>query len=162
MNSPPVGREGRRGKPRAVDLLVIFECDGGELQPITEHLGDGGRAPDGAVRPARRGAARRRGSRIAPGGRHQHRWSQCLLHKRVSRLHVVLLEVALPISIQGSAERDAAGAETKSRRDGSKRPMTPMFLVIVALGSTDLRFALDSIPAIYELTISCSPPTCSR
>jgi tellurite resistance protein TerC len=40
--------------------------------------------------------------------------------------------------------------------------MTPMFLVIVALGSTDLRFALDSIPAIYELTISCSRPTCSR
>lgn len=30
--------------------------------------------------------------------------------------------------------------------------MTPMFLVIVALGSTDLLFALDSIPAIYGLT----------
>jgi tellurite resistance protein TerC len=30
--------------------------------------------------------------------------------------------------------------------------MTPMFMVIVALGSTDLLFALDSIPAIYGLT----------
>lgn len=33
-----------------------------------------------------------------------------------------------------------------------KRLMTPMFLVIVALGTTDLMFALDSIPAIYGLT----------
>jgi tellurite resistance protein TerC len=30
--------------------------------------------------------------------------------------------------------------------------LTPMFVVIVALGSTDLLFALDSIPAIYGLT----------
>ncbi len=30
--------------------------------------------------------------------------------------------------------------------------VTPMFLVIVALGTTDLLFALDSIPAIYGLT----------
>ena len=36
-------------------------------------------------------------------------------------------------------------------QDG-KRLMTPMFLVIVALGTTDLLFALDSIPAIYGLT----------
>jgi tellurite resistance protein TerC len=35
---------------------------------------------------------------------------------------------------------------------GSKRMMTPMFLVIVALGTTDLLFAVDSIPAIYGLT----------
>ena len=43
--------------------------------------------------------------------------------------------------------------------------MTPMFLVIVALGTTDLLFALDSIPAIYGLPRSrtwCSPPMCSR
>ncbi|WP_019972793.1 TerC family protein [Mycobacterium sp. 141] len=32
------------------------------------------------------------------------------------------------------------------------RLMTPMFLVVVALGTTDLLFALDSIPAIYGLT----------
>jgi tellurite resistance protein TerC len=37
------------------------------------------------------------------------------------------------------------------RQDG-KRLMTPMFLVIVSLGTTDLIFALDSIPAIYGLT----------
>jgi tellurite resistance protein TerC len=33
-----------------------------------------------------------------------------------------------------------------------KRLITPMFLVILALGTTDLLFALDSIPAIYGLT----------
>jgi tellurite resistance protein TerC len=37
-------------------------------------------------------------------------------------------------------------------KENSKRLMTPMFLVILALGSTDLLFALDSIPAIYGLT----------
>ncbi len=35
---------------------------------------------------------------------------------------------------------------------GNRRMMTPMFLVIVALGTTDLLFAVDSIPAIYGLT----------
>jgi len=33
-----------------------------------------------------------------------------------------------------------------------KRMLTPMVLVIIALGTTDLLFALDSIPAIYGLT----------
>ena len=37
-------------------------------------------------------------------------------------------------------------------KEDGKRLMTPMFLVILALGSTDLLFALDSIPAIYGLT----------
>ena len=37
-------------------------------------------------------------------------------------------------------------------KENSKRLMTPMFLVIVALGTTDLLFAVDSIPAIYGLT----------
>ncbi|MDP9824965.1 TerC/Alx family metal homeostasis membrane protein [Kineosporia succinea] len=36
-------------------------------------------------------------------------------------------------------------------RDG-RRLITPMLFVVVALGSTDLLFALDSIPAIYGLT----------
>jgi TerC family integral membrane protein len=36
-------------------------------------------------------------------------------------------------------------------QDG-KRLITPMLIVIIALGSTDLLFALDSIPAIYGLT----------
>jgi tellurite resistance protein TerC len=35
---------------------------------------------------------------------------------------------------------------------GNRRMMTPMFLVILALGTTDLLFAVDSIPAIYGLT----------
>ena len=37
-------------------------------------------------------------------------------------------------------------------KEDGKRLMTPMFLVIIALGTTDLVFALDSIPAIYGLT----------
>ena len=36
-------------------------------------------------------------------------------------------------------------------RDG-KRAMTPMLLVMVAIGGTDILFALDSIPAIFGLT----------
>ena len=38
-----------------------------------------------------------------------------------------------------------------ARVDG-KRLATPLFFVVVALGFTDLLFALDSIPAIYGLT----------
>jgi tellurite resistance protein TerC len=37
-------------------------------------------------------------------------------------------------------------------RSAGKRVITPMFVVLVALGTTDLLFALDSIPAIYGLT----------
>jgi tellurite resistance protein TerC len=37
-------------------------------------------------------------------------------------------------------------------KSNGKRFITPMFLVILALGTTDLLFALDSIPAIYGLT----------
>ena len=37
-------------------------------------------------------------------------------------------------------------------KEGGKRLITPMFLVILTLGTTDLLFALDSIPAIYGLT----------
>ena len=44
-----------------------------------------------------------------------------------------------------------AGLKLWIKEDG-RRLMTPMFLVIVALGTTDLLFALDSIPAIYGLT----------
>jgi tellurite resistance protein TerC len=36
--------------------------------------------------------------------------------------------------------------------ENGKRLITPMFLVVLALGTTDLLFALDSIPAIYGLT----------
>jgi tellurite resistance protein TerC len=37
---------------------------------------------------------------------------------------------------------------------GGKRVMTPMLLVMVAIGGTDILFALDSIPAIFGLTQS--------
>ncbi|HJQ45433.1 MAG TPA: TerC family protein [Amycolatopsis sp.] len=37
------------------------------------------------------------------------------------------------------------------KRDG-RRWLTPMFLVIVAIGSADLLFAVDSIPAIFGIT----------
>jgi tellurite resistance protein TerC len=37
-------------------------------------------------------------------------------------------------------------------REGGARFFTPMFLVVLTLGMTDLLFALDSIPAIYGLT----------
>ncbi|HSE55138.1 MAG TPA: TerC family protein [Nocardioidaceae bacterium] len=43
------------------------------------------------------------------------------------------------------------GVRLTIRRQG-KRLITPMLLVMVALGTTDLLFALDSIPAIYGLT----------
>ena len=37
-------------------------------------------------------------------------------------------------------------------RQSGKRLFTPMLVVMIAIGSTDLLFALDSIPAIYGLT----------
>ena len=43
------------------------------------------------------------------------------------------------------------GAKLFVKENGS-RLITPMFIVILALGTTDLLFALDSIPAIYGLT----------
>jgi tellurite resistance protein TerC len=43
------------------------------------------------------------------------------------------------------------GVKLLAKENGS-RVITPMFIVILALGTTDLLFALDSIPAIYGLT----------
>jgi tellurite resistance protein TerC len=43
------------------------------------------------------------------------------------------------------------GARLTVRENGS-RLFTPMFIVVLTLGVTDLLFALDSIPAIYGLT----------
>jgi tellurite resistance protein TerC len=37
-------------------------------------------------------------------------------------------------------------------RENGSRIITPMFVVVLALGTTDLLFALDSIPAIFALT----------
>ncbi|HEY3006190.1 MAG TPA: TerC family protein [Kribbellaceae bacterium] len=49
------------------------------------------------------------------------------------------------------ATHEYNGVKLTLVRNG-KRLITPMFIVIVALGTTDLLFALDSIPAIYGLT----------
>jgi tellurite resistance protein TerC len=38
-----------------------------------------------------------------------------------------------------------------TRRDGH-RAVTPLFIVLVAIGSTDILFALDSIPAVFGVT----------
>jgi tellurite resistance protein TerC len=46
---------------------------------------------------------------------------------------------------------DWHGARLSVRQDGA-RHFTPMFIVVLTLGMTDLLFALDSIPAIYGLT----------
>lgn len=45
------------------------------------------------------------------------------------------------------------GGKLITRIDG-KKMMTPMFLVLIALGTTDVLFALDSIPAIFGITQS--------
>ncbi|GAA2342466.1 TerC family protein [Saccharopolyspora halophila] len=46
---------------------------------------------------------------------------------------------------------DYHGAKSTTKIDG-KRYLTPMFVVIVAIGSADLLFAVDSIPAIFGIT----------
>lgn len=46
---------------------------------------------------------------------------------------------------------DYHGSKSIVKIDG-KRWLTPMFIVMIAIGSTDLLFALDSIPAIFGLT----------
>ncbi|SFQ67571.1 tellurite resistance protein TerC [Amycolatopsis arida] len=46
---------------------------------------------------------------------------------------------------------DYIGHKSFVKKDG-KRWITPMFVVIVAIGSADLLFAVDSIPAIFGIT----------
>jgi tellurite resistance protein TerC len=43
------------------------------------------------------------------------------------------------------------GGKIVTRADG-RRVLTPLFLVLVAIGSTDVLFALDSIPAVFGVT----------
>ncbi|MFJ8578777.1 TerC family protein [Micromonospora sp. NPDC093277] len=52
---------------------------------------------------------------------------------------------ALPLS------RGFDGARLTTRQDG-RRLFTPMLVVMIAIGTTDLIFALDSIPAIFGIT----------
>jgi tellurite resistance protein TerC len=60
-------------------------------------------------------------------------------------LPIRLLKRVVPTSEEYDGDR------MLTRVDG-RRLMTPMLLVMVAIGSTDVLFALDSIPAIYGLT----------
>ncbi|PXY24780.1 tellurium resistance protein TerC [Prauserella sp. PE36] len=46
---------------------------------------------------------------------------------------------------------DYVGHHSFVKKDG-KRYITPMFVVIIAIGSADLLFAVDSIPAIFGIT----------
>ena len=46
---------------------------------------------------------------------------------------------------------DYHGGRLVTRLDG-RRMFTPLFLVLVAIGSTDILFALDSIPAVFGVT----------
>ncbi len=46
---------------------------------------------------------------------------------------------------------DYDGAKVVTRRQG-RLLVTPLFIVMIAIGTTDLLFALDSIPAIFGLT----------
>src|SRR5215204_6395573 len=56
-----------------------------------------------------------------------------------------LIRRALPVT------EDYHGAKVFTKIDG-KRYVTPMLVVMLAIGTTDLLFALDSIPAIFGLT----------
>ena len=58
---------------------------------------------------------------------------------------VRLVEKYVPTS------REYVNSKLTVRIDG-KRFITPLFLVILAVGTTDLLFALDSIPAVFGLT----------
>jgi tellurite resistance protein TerC len=58
---------------------------------------------------------------------------------------VRLVEKYVPTS------REYFGAKATVKISG-KRHITPLFLVILAVGTTDLLFALDSIPAVFGLT----------
>ena len=46
---------------------------------------------------------------------------------------------------------DYHGGRLVTRLDG-RRMFTPLFLVLIAIGSTDILFALDSIPAVFGVT----------
>jgi tellurite resistance protein TerC len=48
--------------------------------------------------------------------------------------------------------RDFDGAKITTRDSMGKRLFTPMLVVMIAIGTTDLIFALDSIPAIFGVT----------
>ncbi len=59
---------------------------------------------------------------------------------------------------------DYDGEKLRTTKNGV-RYWTPMLIVFLTIGTTDVMFAFDSIPAIFGLTKDpfwCSPPTCSH
>jgi tellurite resistance protein TerC len=60
----------------------------------------------------------------------------------------------LPMSAQYDGARLTTHAEPagRTRLRSGRRIFTPMFIVVIAIGTTDLIFALDSIPAVFGLT----------
>ncbi|HEX4723437.1 MAG TPA: TerC/Alx family metal homeostasis membrane protein [Pseudonocardiaceae bacterium] len=66
-------------------------------------------------------------------------------HQYVENAALRLLRRAVPVT------REYHGSRAFVRVDG-RRMVTPMLVVIIAIGTTDLIFALDSIPAVFGLT----------
>ncbi len=58
---------------------------------------------------------------------------------------VAIARAALPVTSRYDGGRIVT-------RAGGRRTLTPMFLVLLAVGSTDVLFALDSIPAVFGVT----------
>src|SRR6185437_10150995 len=60
----------------------------------------------------------------------------------------------LPMSAQydGARLTTYAGPGGRAGSRSGRRMFTPMLIVMIAIGTTDLIFALDSIPAIFGLT----------
>jgi tellurite resistance protein TerC len=50
--------------------------------------------------------------------------------------------------------REFDGVKIRTQDDTGRRLFTPMLIVMIAIGTTDLVFALDSIPAIFGVTTS--------
>ena len=59
---------------------------------------------------------------------------------------------ALRLRAAGAAGDRVPRRRARSSASTARRMVTPMFMVMFAIGSTDLLFALDSIPAIFGLT----------
>ncbi|MGH3673712.1 MAG: TerC/Alx family metal homeostasis membrane protein [Pseudonocardiaceae bacterium] len=76
-------------------------------------------------------------------------WRQIRHRKENPEFQENVLLRALRKMVPVTSEYD--GARLVVKRDG-KRFVTPMIVVMIAIGSVDLIFALDSIPAIFGLT----------
>ena len=140
-------------------FVIIMGDDEGAAAPAA--VRPDGRHHPGADLPRHLHRARRGGDRPVLLG---------LLHlRRVPHLHRGQAGHRLPATTTTTATRrpDNAALRFVKKRfpstddyrgtkltvvENGKRLITPMLIVIVALGSTDLLFALDSIPAIYGLT----------